>query len=145
LAPDLPHAWIDNQQIHQVLANLYINALDAMAAGEGSQIITKTYRLTKRDGVWVRIEITDTGCGMLPDTLEKIFVPFFTTKHESKEREGTGLGLAICQRIVVGHGGYIEVKSEIGRGTTFLVNLPVRLERHAQPSPNPEGSSREDR
>jgi signal transduction histidine kinase len=145
LAPDLPHVWIDNQQIHQVLANLYINALDAMEAGGGNEILTKTCRLTKPDGVWVRIEITDTGCGMPPDTLERIFVPFFTTKHESKEREGTGLGLAICQRIVVAHGGYIEVKSEIGKGTTFLVNLPVRLERHPESSPNPEGARREDR
>jgi two-component system NtrC family sensor kinase len=145
LAQDLPHVWVDSQQIHQVLANLYINALDAMVPGEGSQIITKTCRLTKPDGVWIRIEITDTGCGMPPDTLEKIFVPFFTTKHESKEREGTGLGLAICQRIVVAHGGYIEVKSEIGKGTTFLVNLPVRLERHAESPPNPEEARRDDR
>jgi signal transduction histidine kinase len=144
LAPDLPHVWIDDQQIHQVLANLYINAFDAMATRGGDQILTKTCRLTKPDGVWVQIEVTDTGCGMRPDTLENIFVPFFTTKHESKEREGTGLGLAICQRIVVAHGGYIEVKSEIGKGTTFLVNLPVRLERNAESSPNPEGSRRED-
>jgi signal transduction histidine kinase len=138
LAPDLPHVWIDSQQMRQVLANLYINSLDAMEAAEGGQIITKTCRLTKPDGVWVRIEITDTGCGMLPDTLDKIFVPFFTTKHESKEREGTGLGLPICQRIVVAHGGYVEVKSEIGKGTTFLVNLPVRVMRHAEPSPSLE-------
>ena len=145
LAPDLRHVWIDNQQIHQVLANLYINALDAMTEGGGNEILTKTCRLTKPDGVWIRIEITDTGCGMPPDTLERIFVPFFTTKHESKEREGTGLGLAICQRIVVAHGGYIEVKSEIGKGTTFLVNLPVRLERHPESLPNLEGERREDR
>jgi two-component system, NtrC family, sensor kinase len=58
--------------------------------------------------------------------MEKIFVPFFTTKHESKEREGTGLGLPICQRIIVAHGGYIEVKSEMGKSTTFSVNLPLR-------------------
>ena len=113
--------------MRQVLANLYINALDAMEARGEGQIITKTCGLMKPDGRWAQIEITDSGVGMPPDTLEKIFVPFFTTKHESKEREGTGLGLPICQRIIVAHGGYIEVKSEMGKGTTFMVNLPVRV------------------
>ena len=126
LAGDLPHVWIDSQQILQVLGNLIINALDAMEKQKGGQLITRTRRLVKPDGVWVQFEITDSGCGMPPDTLEKIFVPFFTTKHESKEREGTGLGLPICQRIIVAHGGYIEVKSEIGKSTTFSVNLPLR-------------------
>ena len=129
LAEDLPPVWIDSQQLRQVLANLYMNALDAMEdAGEG-QMITKTCGLMKPDGQWAQIEITDSGIGMAPDTIDKIFVPFFTTKHESKEREGTGLGLPICQRIIVAHGGYIEVKSEIGKGTTFLITLPVRAMR----------------
>jgi signal transduction histidine kinase len=133
-APDLPNVWIDSQQIRQVLANLNMNALDAMEGKTEGQLITKTRRLIKPDGVWVQIEITDTGSGMPPDTLEKIFVPFFTTKHESKEREGTGLGLPICQRIVVAHGGYIEVKSEVGKSTSFYVNLPLRLMRDGAPS-----------
>jgi len=133
LAPDLPYVWIDGQQIRQVLANLNINALDAMAGKTEGQLITKTRRLMKPDGVWVQIDIRDTGSGMSPDTLDRIFVPFFTTKHESKEREGTGLGLPICQRIVVAHGGYIEVKSEIDKGTAFLVNLPVRVMRGVAP------------
>jgi two-component system, NtrC family, sensor kinase len=126
LAGDLPLVWIDSQQILQVLGNLIINALDAMEKQKGGQLITRTRRLAKPEGVWVQFEITDSGCGMPPDTLEKIFVPFFTTKHESKEREGTGLGLPICQRIIVAHGGYIEVKSELGKSTTFSVNLPLR-------------------
>ncbi len=126
LAGDLPPVWIDSQQILQVLGNLFINALDAMEEQKGGQLTTRTRRLVKPEGVWVQFEITDSGCGMPPDTLEKIFVPFFTTKHESKEREGTGLGLPICQRIIVAHGGYIEVKSEIGKSTTFSVNLPLR-------------------
>jgi signal transduction histidine kinase len=126
LAGDLPPVWIDSQQILQVLGNLINNALDAMEAQKGGQLITRTRRLVKPEGVWVQFEITDSGCGMPPDTLEKIFVPFFTTKHESKEREGTGLGLPICQRIIVAHGGYIEVKSELGKSTTFSVNLPLR-------------------
>ena len=125
--------WIDSQQMRQVLTNLNINALDAMEALGRGQLITKTHRLVKSDGIWVQIEITDSGCGITADTLEKIFVPFFTTKHESKEREGTGLGLPISQRIIVAHGGYIEVKSEVGKGTTFSVNLPVRVPRDPQP------------
>ncbi|HEY3198215.1 MAG TPA: ATP-binding protein [Nitrospirales bacterium] len=144
LAENLPHVWMDSQQMRQVLGNLYINSLDAMEPAGVGQIITKTCPLMKPDGIWVQIEITDTGCGMPPETLDNIFVPFFTTKHESKEREGTGLGLPICQRIIVAHGGYIEVKSEIGKGTTFLVNLPVRLERNPDSLPNPEGTRRED-
>ena len=126
LATDLPHVWLDKQQTHQVVANLHINALDAMGANGGGQLTTKTRRLVKPNGVWVQLEVTDTGCGMEAETLEQVFVPFFTTKHESKEREGTGLGLPICQRIVEAHDGYIEVKSEVGKGTSFFVNLPVR-------------------
>jgi signal transduction histidine kinase len=133
LAAELPTVWIDSQQMRQVLTNLNINALDAMETLGGGRLITRTRRLVKSDGVWVQIEITDSGCGMPADTLEKIFVPFFTTKHESKEREGTGLGLPISQRIIVAHGGYIEVKSEVGEGTTFSVNLPVRVPRDSQP------------
>jgi len=112
--------------MHQVLTNLYINALDAMEAKGGVQLIAKSRRLAKLNGLWVQIEVTDTGCGMAPETLDNIFVPFFTTKHESKEREGTGLGLPICQRIIEAHGGYIEVTSETGKGTSFYLNLPVR-------------------
>jgi signal transduction histidine kinase len=126
LATDLPLVWIDKQQTHQVVANLQINALDAMGSNGGGQLITKTRRLAKSNDIWVQLEVTDTGCGMEGETLEHIFVPFFTTKHESTEREGTGLGLPICQRIVEAHDGYIEVKSEIGKGTSFFVNLPVR-------------------
>jgi len=69
--------------------------------------------------------VTDTGCGIPPADLEHIFDPFYTTKHESQEREGTGLGLTIVHQIVEEHGGHIEVTSEFGRGTTFLVNLPA--------------------
>jgi two-component system, NtrC family, sensor kinase len=124
-APDLPLVWVDSQQLHQVFVNLDINALDAMEVVETRQLITKTRRLAKPDGLWIQIEITDTGTGIPPDTLDTIFVPFFTTKHESREREGTGLGLSICQRIVEAHGGYFEVKSKVGYGTTFYVNMPV--------------------
>jgi signal transduction histidine kinase len=80
---------------------------------------------------WVQIEVTDSGSGIAPQNLEHIFDPFYTTKHASGEHEGTGLGLTIVHQIVHEHHGYIEVKSEIGKGTTFFVNLP------AGPDPNP--------
>ena len=125
LVPDLPPVLLDRQQIKQVLLNLFINAVEAMG-DHGGELIVRTHRLSKAaDDTWVQIEVTDTGCGISPADLEHIFDPFYTTKHESKEREGTGLGLTIVHQIVQEHGGHIEVKSEIGRGTTFLLNLPA--------------------
>ena len=125
LAADLPSVLLDRQQIKQVLLNLFINAIEAMG-DRGGELIVRTHRLSKAPGdTWVQMEVTDTGCGIAPADLEHIFDPFYTTKHESQEREGTGLGLTIVHQIVQEHGGHIEVKSELGRGTTFLVNLPA--------------------
>jgi hypothetical protein len=69
--------------------------------------------------------VEDSGPGIEPGDLDHIFDPFYTTKHESGEREGTGLGLTIAHQIVQEHGGYLEVSSEVGQGTKFMVNLPV--------------------
>lgn len=125
LAQDLPRMLLDRQQIKQVLMNLFLNAMDAITSPEG-RIAVRTHRLTKPTGeVWVQIEMADTGCGISADNLEHIFDPFYTTKHESAEREGTGLGLVIVHQIIQEHNGHIEVESQVGRGTTFLINLPV--------------------
>ena len=126
LAVDLPRVTLDRQQIKQVLMNLILNAMDAMATA-GGQLTVRTHRLTKptTGDLWVQIEVTDTGCGIAGPDLEHIFDPFYTTKHESQEREGTGLGLVIVHQIVQEHSGHVEVESEVGRGTTFLINLPV--------------------
>lgn len=125
LAPDLPTVLLDRQQIKQILLNLFLNAMDAMADG-GGQLTVKTHRLTKSAGeAWVQIEVGDTGQGIAADVLEHIFDPFYTTKHQSAEREGTGLGLTIVHQIVQEHRGSIEVASTVGSGTTFFVNLPV--------------------
>jgi signal transduction histidine kinase len=126
LAVDLPRVTLDRQQIKQVLMNLILNAMDAMATA-GGQLTVRTHRLTKptTGDLWVQIEVADTGCGIAGTELEHIFDPFYTTKHESQEREGTGLGLVIVHQIVQEHSGHVEVESEVGRGTTFLVNLPV--------------------
>lgn len=124
-AQGLPHVTLDRQQIKQVLLNLLINAIDAMN-GDGGQLIVKTHRLAKSpDDSWVQIEIGDTGCGIAPADLDHIFDPFYTTKHASEEREGTGLGLTIAHQIVQEHGGHITVESELGKGTTFSISLPV--------------------
>ncbi|WP_447972840.1 ATP-binding protein [Nitrospira sp. Kam-Ns4a] len=125
LAGDLPPVRLDRQQVKQVLLNLFLNAMDAMSE-RGGRLTVRTHRLTKANGDgWVQIEVADTGSGITPENLEHIFDPFYTTKHASGEREGTGLGLTIVHQIVQEHRGYIEVESEVGRGTTFFVNLPV--------------------
>jgi len=134
LAADLPRVMLDRQQIKQVLLNLFLNAMDAMA-DTGGRLTVRTHRLTKTGASWVQIEVADTGSGISPADLEHIFDPFYTTKHESGEREGTGLGLTIVHQIVQEHYGYIEVTSHVGSGTSFNVNLPV--------NPQPQQLARE--
>ncbi len=118
LGPDVPLITVDPAQIQQVLMNLVINAVEAMD-GEGT--LTVGTRL-RAGGSMVEIVVSDTGHGISPENLDRIFVPFFTTKEET---HGVGLGLAISYRIVRDHGGAITVESEVGKGTTFAVRLPV--------------------
>jgi len=125
----------DQSQIEQVFLNLYVNAWQAMPGGgelylETQNVIldewyTKPYHI--EPGMYVKISVTDTGVGMDEETRQKIFEPFFSTK---KIGEGTGLGLASVYGIVKNHGGYINVYSEVDKGTTFTVYLPA-LEREA--------------
>jgi signal transduction histidine kinase len=122
LAPDLPSAMLDRQQIKQVLLNLFLNSMHAMN-DRGGRLSVTTHRLHKSDGTWIQIQIADTGVGISACNLEHIFDPFYTTKHESDEREGTGLGLTIVHQIIQEHHGYIEVESTVGAGTTFYINL----------------------
>lgn len=133
LTSDLPRVMVDRQQIKQVLLNLFLNALEAMP-DSGGRLTVKTHRLTKSAGSWVQVEVADTGHGIPAADLDHIFDPFYTTKHESVEREGTGLGLTIVHQIVQEHHGYIEVHSTVGSGTTFYVNLPVNPLRRERPS-----------
>lgn len=121
---------VDQSQIEQVLLNIYVNAWQAMPAGgdlylDVKNIIidegyVKTYRINP--GRYVRISITDTGVGMDDTVRQRIFDPFFTTKEMGR---GTGLGLASAYGIIKNHGGFINVYSEIGKGTTFNIYLPV--------------------
>ncbi|MEW6428270.1 MAG: ATP-binding protein [Thermodesulfobacteriota bacterium] len=121
----------DSTQIHQVLLNLCTNAYQAMQEQGGVLTVTlkevtlepalaQKYRLPA--GHYVRLTVSDNGCGMDTATLSRIFDPYFTTKEQGK---GTGLGLAVVHGIVEGHRGRITVQSEPGRGSTFTVHLPV--------------------
>jgi signal transduction histidine kinase len=126
LAADLPYVKLDRQQIKQVLLNLFINAMEAIGGEQGGRLAVRTRTLVRpANDPWVQIEVEDSGPGIEPGDLDHIFDPFYTTKHESGEREGTGLGLTIAHQIVQEHGGYLEVTSEVGHGTKFMVNLPV--------------------
>lgn len=124
LMPTLPTVLLDNQRMKLAFLNLLRNAVEAMPNGGSVRIAT--HLLKKEDSQpWVQLEISDTGIGILPEDLEHIFDPFFTTKHESDERETTGLGLTVVRQIIDLHGGAIDVKSEVGVGTTVTIDLPI--------------------
>lgn len=130
LAGNLFTCEADQGQIEQVLMNLFVNSADAMP--EGGDLFLKTANVnfkeikgrgyTPNPGNYILLTVTDTGVGMDSKTIDRIFDPFFTTKELGR---GTGLGLASTYGIVKGHGGYIEVESEKGRGSTFKVYLPA--------------------
>ncbi len=115
---DLPLINIDPSQIQQVLINIIMNGVEAM---EGSGELKIESKLSE-DNKFICILISDTGPGIKPEYHKKIFEPFFTTKEAT---HGVGLGLSISKRIIEDHNGTIEVKSEPGKGTTFIIKLPV--------------------
>ncbi|MGC8861278.1 MAG: GAF domain-containing protein [Armatimonadota bacterium] len=110
----LPTVQADPEQLEQVLKNIFINALQAMPDGG---VLTVETGPAASGGVWV--SVTDTGIGIPPDKIDRIFQPFVTTKTK-----GTGLGLSVVRKIVENHGGTIEVTSEVGKGSTFKIILP---------------------
>lgn len=120
LPEDLPLIWADATSLAQVFLNLFLNASEAMKteppAGQVHRLDVEAWF----EETWVTVSISDTGMGMSPELVTRIFDPFFTTKEVG---QGTGLGLFICQQIVTNHNGRIEVESELGRGSTFRVNL----------------------
>ncbi len=114
----LPPVECHPNQLNQVFMNLLVNACQAID-GEGTITLTSW---SEPDAPWVHISVADTGSGIAPENLARIFDPGFTTKGAGV---GTGLGLAICYQIVEAHGGHITVESERGKGTTFTVTLPA--------------------
>jgi len=119
LAPDLPKVMANAFQLQQVFLNIIINAEYFMIEAHGKGLLTIT---TERMGNMVWATFTDDGPGIAKENLQRVFNPFFTTKEVGK---GTGLGLSICHGIVTEHGGRIYVESELGKGATFIVELPA--------------------
>jgi len=113
---DIPPVRCHPNQINQVFMNILVNASHAI---QGTGAITVR---TFRDGEWAKVQISDTGSGIPKENLTRIFETGFTTKGAGV---GTGLGLAICARIIQDHSGRIDVESEVGRGTTFTISLPI--------------------
>ena len=108
----------DPDLLHRALSNLVLNAIEAMPAG-GVVMLR-----TSHDGDLVRIEVADNGKGLTPEECRRLFTPYYTSKTH-----GSGLGLAIVQSIVSDHKGRINVKSELGKGTTFIIELPADDEK----------------
>lgn len=119
LEEGLPDVVADADQLNQALVNLVVNALQAMPSGGRLTLRTKSADST------VSLSVEDTGCGMSEEVVEKLFIPFFTTKDIG---QGTGLGLPVAHGIVAAHGGWIRVDSEVGKGSAFEIRLPVSRE-----------------
>jgi len=118
LAEPMEPIAADSDLLHRALSNLVLNAMDAMP--EGGTLTLRTHQ--NRDFSY--IEVSDAGTGLLPEECERLFTPYYTSKPH-----GTGLGLAIVQSVISDHGGRISVRSELGKGTTFVIELP-RNARH---------------
>lgn len=121
LEPVLPQVKIDRDEMRQVFLNIVSNAYQAMektglpAGGAGALTVR-----SKNSSGRVEVRISDTGCGIAPENLKKLYQPFFSTKSK-----GTGLGLAVVKRVVERHGGSIAIESQVGKGTTFIIGVPV--------------------
>ncbi len=118
LSPRLSPIKADEPQLKQVILNLLTNASDAIGKEPG----TLSVRTYQKNEEWVAFEVQDTGCGIPADIRNKLFDPFFTTKPVGK---GIGIGLSTCYNIVKEHQGEIEVVSEVGNGSKFIVSLPI--------------------
>jgi len=131
IAGDLWPVSADPTQIHQVMMNLCINARDAMPTGGKLKLTAANIDVDEnyarmnpdaRPGQYILVAVEDTGIGMKPEVLNRIFDPFYTTKEIGK---GTGLGLSTAQTIVQSHGGFVHIYSEVGKGSKFSVYLPA--------------------
>lgn len=137
--PALPLCYVDREKIRQVFLNILLNAIQATSQG---YIRVKTFLDSdKKRHAFFHVAIQDTGVGISEENLQKLFNPFFTTK----KNEGTGLGLMMCHHIIDEHRGSIDVESELGKGTTMTIHVPINLtqfnrrksDRPPQPSAYP--------
>jgi two-component system NtrC family sensor kinase len=124
---DIPECSCFPNRLNGVFVNMLMNASQAIEGG--GQITIETFR----DGDNIKVRFTDTGQGIPPENIERLFDPGFTTKAPD---EGTGLGLSICKQIMDEHNGKIEVESEVGTGTTFTVTIPIKYEGPANEPQN---------
>jgi PAS domain S-box-containing protein len=131
LPDDLDLVAMDEGQMKQVLNNLVVNATEAMPQGGVLAIAAENIRISgqdslpMREGSYVKISFRDTGPGIPPDKLAKIFDPYYSTK-DTFSQKGLGLGLAVCYSVIKRHDGLITVESEVGKGTTFIMYLPAK-------------------
>lgn len=119
-SPNLPAGMMDRNRMKQVFLNIFLNAVQATGRG-GTIIVASRHIIEDVENQFLQITISDTGTGISEKNLEKLFTPFFTTK----DSEGSGLGLMTSHHIVDEHRGTIDVKSELGKGTTFTLQLPL--------------------
>ncbi len=118
IADDTPEIWMKPNNIQQLILNLATNAFDALEESERKEFNVDIHR----EGQFVRMTTSDTGCGIAAESLRSIFDPFFTTKPVG---QGTGLGLSVSQGIIKAHGGQISCESKPGAGTKFIILLPI--------------------
>jgi len=123
LSEGLPWISVDRNQMKQVFLNLIHNALHAMPTGGELSIKSEQKIVDQRN--WLMLGFSDTGIGIAPENLERVFEPFFTTRAMDG---GTGLGLSVTYGIVTDHGGLIDIESEVGKGSKFTVWLPIEDE-----------------
>jgi len=139
-AADLPQTMADPHQLQQVFLNLIVNAEQAMIDAHGKGLLRLS---TRFDRGKILVFVSDDGPGIPNENMRRIFEPFFTTKPVGK---GTGLGLSICQGVITEHGGRVDVVSTVGRGTTFIIELPVQTGAAQpiteRPAPMPASSPR---
>ena len=145
--PKLPTVLGDSTQLHQILLNLCVNARDAMPHGGTLTLEAKRVKVgakfagfapDAKPGLYLALRVSDTGTGIPQDILDRIFDPFFTTKSPDK---GTGLGLSTVMGIVKGHGGFMQVSSQPGQGSTFTAYLPADGARGGDPGLLPEAAA----
>jgi signal transduction histidine kinase len=133
--PGIGRVWLDEEKMKQVILNLLSNAVEFTPV-EGRIEISSKRHFRKGLGRTIQIEVKDNGMGIPPENLDKVFEPYFTTKHKSSIHNGTGLGLFIAHQNMEDHGGTIEAKSILNDGTTFVLTLPAVPETNLG-KPNP--------